>query len=338
MPTITSLLARTKTAVILGAAFLTIGVTQVAAAPAVDLAEIPTVEEAEANLRQAELVVAAAEERLEELRAEQERLDAERAELEEVYGGLGEQLTEARGAAREAAVEAFIGGGSTGELEMFLDASSSVALSWRQYIVVGRNESNSAAADHYAELRAEADEALLEFSERADANASLIEQAESDLAAARVAQEQAVIELEQARRLAEEQARAREAAAAAEAQAAAQAQAAAVDGDGGGSVSGGGSGGSSATGGSGGSGGSSGNAQGPGWEKLRQCESGGNYSAVSANGLYHGAYQFDVGTWRSIGGQGLPSLASPAEQDLRAQLLYNERGSAPWPHCGKYLG
>lgn len=329
MTTITSLLARTKTAVILCAAFLTIGVAQVAAAPAVDHGEIPTVEEAEANLSQAQFMVAAAEDRLEELRAEQERLDAERADLEEVYGDLGEELTEARGAAREAAVEAFVGGGSTAELELLLDASNSVDLSWRQYIVLGRNESNSEAADHYAELRAAADEALLEFSERADGNASLIEQAESDLAAARGAEEQAALELEQARRLAEEQARARAAAAEAEAQAAAEAQAqgAAVDSGGGGPVSDG------ATAGSG----SGGNAQGPGWEKLRQCESGGNYSAVSANGLYHGAYQFDVGTWRSIGGQGLPSLASPAEQDLRAQLLYNERGSAPWPHCGKYL-
>ncbi|KAA0232737.1 MAG: hypothetical protein JJLCMIEE_01182 [Acidimicrobiales bacterium] len=331
MTTTTSLLARTKTAIILSAAVFTVGVAQVAAAPAVDDGEIPTVEEAEANLRQAQFLVSAAEQRLEELWAEQARLDAERAELEEVYGDLGEQLTEARGAAREAAVEAFIGGGSTGELELFLDASNSVDLSWRQYLVLGRNEDNTEAADRYAELRAAADEALLDFSERADGNTSLIEQAESDLAAARAAEEQATLELDQARRLAEEQARARAQAAAAEAQAAAQQQAAATEGGGGGSVSDG------ATGGSGGSGGSGGNAQGPGWEKLRQCESGGNYSAVSANGLYHGAYQFSVDTWRSIGGQGLPSLASPAEQDLRAQLLYNERGSAPWPHCGKYL-
>ncbi|WP_242424920.1 transglycosylase family protein, partial [Frankia sp. EI5c] len=34
------------------------------------------------------------------------------------------------------------------------------------------------------------------------------------------------------------------------------------------------------------------------WEGLRQCESGGNYTANTGNG-YHGAYQFSPTTWRS---------------------------------------
>lgn len=49
--------------------------------------------------------------------------------------------------------------------------------------------------------------------------------------------------------------------------------------------------------------------------KLRGCESGGNYQAVSANGLYYGAYQFRVDTWHSLGLSGLPSDAPPSVQD-----------------------
>lgn len=73
------------------------------------------------------------------------------------------------------------------------------------------------------------------------------------------------------------------------------------------------------------------------WAALRQCESSGNYQAISADGLYHGAYQFDVQTWQSVGGTGLPSAAEPWEQDARAKALYAARGDAPWPNCGRYL-
>jgi hypothetical protein len=66
---------------------------------------------------------------------------------------------------------------------------------------------------------------------------------------------------------------------------------------------------------------------------LRACESGGNYATNTGNG-YYGAYQFDLGTWESVGGSGLPSNASPAEQDYRAALLWRQAGSAPWPVCG----
>jgi LysM repeat protein len=65
--------------------------------------------------------------------------------------------------------------------------------------------------------------------------------------------------------------------------------------------------------------------------RIRQRESGGNYAENTGNGFY-GAYQFTIGTWESVGGHGLPSDASPAEQDMRAQMLYNERGCEPWPN------
>lgn len=74
-----------------------------------------------------------------------------------------------------------------------------------------------------------------------------------------------------------------------------------------------------------------------GWERLRNCESGGNYQAVSGSGRYRGAYQFDQRTWESVGGVGDPAAASPEEQDARAKMLYARRGRSPWPVCGRYL-
>lgn len=73
------------------------------------------------------------------------------------------------------------------------------------------------------------------------------------------------------------------------------------------------------------------------WARLRQCEASGNYRAVSPSGLYRGAYQFDLRTWETVGGTGDPIDASPAEQDLRAQILYDRRGRQPWPVCGRFL-
>jgi hypothetical protein len=69
-------------------------------------------------------------------------------------------------------------------------------------------------------------------------------------------------------------------------------------------------------------------------ETIAACESGGDPTAVSADGTYHGLYQFDYGTWASVGGSGDPAAASPAEQTYRAALLYSQSGSSPWPICG----
>ncbi len=68
--------------------------------------------------------------------------------------------------------------------------------------------------------------------------------------------------------------------------------------------------------------------------RIAQCESGGNPRAVSASGQYRGKYQFDLGTWQSLGGTGDPAAAPEAEQDRLAALLYAQRGPAPWPVCG----
>jgi len=69
-------------------------------------------------------------------------------------------------------------------------------------------------------------------------------------------------------------------------------------------------------------------------EAIASCESGGDPTAVSSDGTYRGLYQFDYGTWESMGGTGDPAAASVAEQNYRAALLYSTAGSSPWPVCG----
>jgi hypothetical protein len=69
-----------------------------------------------------------------------------------------------------------------------------------------------------------------------------------------------------------------------------------------------------------------------------QAESGGNYGAVSPNGLYMGAFQFSQPTWNyaanAAGLPGLvgvpPNMASKADQDTVAVALYALDGEQPW--------
>ncbi len=69
-----------------------------------------------------------------------------------------------------------------------------------------------------------------------------------------------------------------------------------------------------------------------------QAESGGDYQAVSPNGLYMGAFQFSQATWNyAAQAAGLSSLvgvppnrATKAEQDTVAVALYALDGDRPW--------
>jgi hypothetical protein len=69
-----------------------------------------------------------------------------------------------------------------------------------------------------------------------------------------------------------------------------------------------------------------------------QAESGGNYSIVSPDGRYMGAFQFSQPTWNTaarIAGLGLlvgvpPNRASRAEQDTVAVALFALDGQQPW--------
>jgi hypothetical protein len=69
-------------------------------------------------------------------------------------------------------------------------------------------------------------------------------------------------------------------------------------------------------------------------QAIAACESGGDPNAVDATGTYRGKYQFDMGTWASVGGSGDPAAAPEAEQDRRAAMLYARAGATPWPVCG----
>lgn len=67
-------------------------------------------------------------------------------------------------------------------------------------------------------------------------------------------------------------------------------------------------------------------------QSIAQCESSGDPTARS--GPYGGLFQFDQQTWASVGGTGDPAAASPAEQEQRAAILYQQRGTQAWPVCG----
>jgi peptidoglycan hydrolase-like protein with peptidoglycan-binding domain len=71
----------------------------------------------------------------------------------------------------------------------------------------------------------------------------------------------------------------------------------------------------------------------PTLQRIAQCESGGDPTAVSADGTYRGKYQFDRATWERLGGDGDPAGAPEADQDRLAARLLADRGTAPWPNC-----
>ena len=78
--------------------------------------------------------------------------------------------------------------------------------------------------------------------------------------------------------------------------------------------------------------------------RLRGCESGGNYAAVSASGSFRGAYQFSRSTWNGVAAANFPQYsgmdpaAAPADvQDAFTRALYLQRGRAPWPVCGQRI-
>jgi peptidoglycan hydrolase CwlO-like protein len=77
------------------------------------------------------------------------------------------------------------------------------------------------------------------------------------------------------------------------------------------------------------------------WATFRECtfsyESGGDYTIVSPDGVYYGAWQFDISTWNSVAARigrndlvgVLPSQASPADQDAVAYALWLDRANPP---------
>jgi len=73
------------------------------------------------------------------------------------------------------------------------------------------------------------------------------------------------------------------------------------------------------------------------FDRLAECESGGNWQANTGNG-YYGGVQFSASTWRAVGGSGLPHQHSREEQIKRATILQEQSGWGQWPGCASKLG
>lgn len=73
------------------------------------------------------------------------------------------------------------------------------------------------------------------------------------------------------------------------------------------------------------------------WDRLAQCEAGGNWSINTGNG-YYGGLQFSLSSWQAVGGSGLPSDASREEQIMRGEMLLARQGWGAWPSCSSKLG
>ena len=65
------------------------------------------------------------------------------------------------------------------------------------------------------------------------------------------------------------------------------------------------------------------------WDKIAQCESGGNWHINTGNG-YYGGLQFSAATWRSVGGPGLPHEHSRETQIKYAKILQARSGWGQW--------
>ncbi|MBO0841585.1 MAG: transglycosylase family protein, partial [Nocardioides sp.] len=70
------------------------------------------------------------------------------------------------------------------------------------------------------------------------------------------------------------------------------------------------------------------------WDRIAQCESGGNWAANTGNG-YYGGLQFDLQTWHAYGGSGRPDQNSREAQIAVADRVRDaEGGYSAWPVCG----
>ncbi|MFE5482741.1 transglycosylase family protein [Streptomyces sp. NPDC056527] len=76
------------------------------------------------------------------------------------------------------------------------------------------------------------------------------------------------------------------------------------------------------------------------WDKVAQCESGGNWSINTGNG-YYGGLQFSASTWREFGGTQYAAYAHQAtkkQQILTAERVLAVQGERAWPNCGPAAG
>jgi cell wall-associated NlpC family hydrolase len=76
------------------------------------------------------------------------------------------------------------------------------------------------------------------------------------------------------------------------------------------------------------------------WEKLADCEAGGNWAANTGNGFY-GGLQFTLQTWESFGGKNFaqsPDKATKEQQMEVANKVLTGQGWGAWPTCSANKG
>jgi len=76
------------------------------------------------------------------------------------------------------------------------------------------------------------------------------------------------------------------------------------------------------------------------WDRVAQCESGGNWSADTGNG-YYGGLQFAASTWNGFGGDKYAQLASDASKQQQitiADKVLAAQGWGAWPVCSQQAG
>jgi hypothetical protein len=73
------------------------------------------------------------------------------------------------------------------------------------------------------------------------------------------------------------------------------------------------------------------------WDRLAQCEAGGNWAANTGNG-YYGGLQFSLGSWQAVGGTGYPHQHPRETQIEMGKRLQRAQGWGAWPSCSRTLG
>lgn len=76
------------------------------------------------------------------------------------------------------------------------------------------------------------------------------------------------------------------------------------------------------------------------WNRLAQCESGGNWAINTGNG-YQGGLQFSPSTWNAYGGQEYAATANQASREQQivvAERVLEGQGWGAWPSCSSSLG
>ncbi|MFF5304382.1 transglycosylase family protein [Streptomyces sp. NPDC013161] len=76
------------------------------------------------------------------------------------------------------------------------------------------------------------------------------------------------------------------------------------------------------------------------WDRIAQCESGGNWHINTGNG-YYGGLQFSAGTWRAYGGSAYAATADQASKSAQiavASKVQRAQGWGAWPVCSARAG